>query len=71
MLIHSVMPPQLTIEGLGAASQSLEKVIDGTKVTVEPAGENTVRVIRIISTNPQDFLNPRLQPGSLIPYTLK
>ena len=33
---------------------------------VEPLGWNKFRVIRLYSTDPQDFLNDELQPGAII-----
>lgn len=42
-----------------------EMSVDGIKVQVSQ-NNSGIRVERIISTNPADFLNPRLQPGSML-----
>lgn len=68
MLIYSVIPPELLVAGLENNSKGFEEIIDGVKVQIEPIGENTARINRILSTNPQDFLNPKLQPGQLVSY---
>ncbi|NLC77206.1 MAG: hypothetical protein GX750_06260 [Clostridia bacterium] len=70
MLVYSVMPPQWTLEGFGADYKRLQKTIDGVQVELEPAGEDVLRITRVISTNPRDFLNPNLQPGRLVINTL-
>lgn len=71
MLVYSVMPPQWTLEGFGENYKRIQETIDGVTVELEPAGENAVRIARVISTNPQDYLNPNLQPGRLLSYTIK
>lgn len=68
MLIYSVLPPEVLIAGLEGRSQEFEEIIDGIKVQVEPISENAAIINRVLSTNPQDFLNPKLQPGRLISY---
>jgi hypothetical protein len=35
---------------------------------VEETGQNMARVVRLISTNPTDFLDPTVAPGSIIEY---
>lgn len=71
MLIYSVMPPQWVVEGFGKDYKRIQGTIDGVFVELEPAGESTVRIARVISTNPHDYLNPNLQPGRLFSYTIK
>ncbi len=68
MLIYSVLPPELLIADLEAHGKEFEHVIDGVKVLVEPLEGNTAVISRVLSTNPQDFLNFKLQPGRLIQY---
>lgn len=44
-----------------------EVMIDGFMVQVEPIDGVSGRVVRVISTDPQAYLNPTFQPGSLVP----
>lgn len=44
-----------------------EVMIDGFMVQVEPIDGASGRVVRVISTDPQAYLNPTFQPGSLVP----
>ncbi len=41
--------------------------IDGVQVEVSRYGNSDYQVQRIISTNPYDYLNPKIQPGTIIP----
>lgn len=71
MVIYSVAPPEWTIAGLNSRDQHFYEVIDGIQVEVVPTGENTAQISRVISTNPRDFLNPKVQPGNILFYSLK
>ncbi|WP_024834361.1 YlzJ-like family protein [Ruminiclostridium josui] len=44
-----------------------EMNIDGIQVQVSRYGDSDYQVQRIISTNPYDYLNPKIQPGTIIP----
>jgi len=38
----------------------------GKKLQVETLESGQYRIVRIISSNPQDYLNPKLQPGLIL-----
>lgn len=38
------------------------------RVVAEMSAEGSYRVVRVISSDPQDFLRPELQPGSVIVF---
>ncbi len=38
--------------------------VGGAKLLVEPVGMDSCRVVRLISTNPADYLKDEFQPGS-------
>lgn len=38
----------------------------GIQMQVEPLGWNKFRVVRLYSTNPNDYLTSTIQPGSII-----
>ncbi|ACL76053.1 YlzJ-like family protein [Ruminiclostridium cellulolyticum] len=44
-----------------------EMNINGVQVQVSRCGNSDYQIQRIISTNPYDFLNPMIQPGTTIP----
>ena len=43
-----------------------EEVLDGVRVVLRKEDGMTWSVVQIISTDPQDFLRPELQPGTRI-----
>ncbi|MBS3897839.1 MAG: YlzJ-like family protein [Dethiobacter sp.] len=38
---------------------------------VEETGQNTARVVRLLSTDPADYLEPATQPGKILEYSKK
>ncbi|MBT9140864.1 MAG: hypothetical protein DDT30_01448 [Dehalococcoidia bacterium] len=38
---------------------------------VEEVGQNSARIIRLLSTDPADYLEPAAQPGKIIEYNKK
>ncbi len=43
-----------------------EMEIEGVRIQVSQGLDNDIHIERIISSNPSDYLNPKLQPGSLV-----
>lgn len=41
---------------------------DGIPILVEDVAENQCKIIRLLSTNPDDYLVNQLQPGNLLKY---
>lgn len=73
-LLYTIVPPE-AIFGFDGDMEEEETVgnkgelaieVQGVSMLVEPAGMGCGRVRRILSTNPQDFLDPRWQPGAMI-----
>lgn len=48
------------------AGAVMDVEVNGTSVQVEPLGAYSGRVVRVISSNPQDFLNPQFRPGNIL-----
>ncbi len=42
----------------------------GTMLITENISPGQYRIVRIMSTNPQDFLRPELQPGMVLSYNI-
>jgi len=71
VIIYSVLPPEWKLADLEDASRRFYESIDGIPVELVPVGENRVRVSRVMSTNPLDFLHPKVQPGLVLSYPWK
>lgn len=65
-MIHTVMPMEMIFPSPEAAVSCREIASGGIYLLVEPLSNGRNRIERIISSNPMDFLNPRLQPGTVI-----
>ena len=64
LILWTVVPPEVVMEGFEETEPVLAEVWEGGRVLVlEVAGPGQVRVERVISTDPADYLAPRLQPG--------
>ncbi|CQR71556.1 hypothetical protein SpAn4DRAFT_4061 [Sporomusa ovata] len=40
----------------------------GTKMLVEKTADNEYRIVRILSTDPRDYLRNDIQPGAVLSY---
>mgnify|MGYP000948418729 CR=1 FL=1 len=70
MLLYTPMPLELVMEGLDKERNYIELDYDGIKLLVEPLDMTSGKIVRIMSTNPQDYLNSSLSPGAVIRYKI-
>jgi hypothetical protein len=70
MIIYSCMPLELIFENMGQTNYEFQEAeFEGVKMVVEPSGSfSEARIIRLLSSNPQDYLNPRYMPGQTIHF---
>lgn len=67
MIIWSPLPAEVILDGFDAPPRpALELRHHGRLLLVEPVSPNQVRLVRLISTDPNDFLHPDLQPGRIV-----
>lgn len=65
MVLWTVIPPEQIFPA--ASDSSYEEVhYEGAFLLTERLARNQLRIIRILSTNPNDFLRQELQPGRLL-----
>jgi len=70
MILYTAIPLELVVEGIEKGHNYKELELSGIKLLVEPVDVDRSRIVRIISTNPQDYLNPRLSPGTIIEHKI-
>jgi len=70
MLLYTAIPLELVLEGIDKTYDYKEIEINGVKLLVEPLDINRSRIVRIMSTNPQDYLNPEFAPGSILEHKI-
>jgi hypothetical protein len=63
----TIIPPELIWEGVEAKPKELLQMKwQGTHVLVEPMAFARGKIVQVLSTEPNDFLRPELQPGLII-----
>lgn len=64
-IIWSAMPMELVVEGMTPPPPpTMEMAIEGGVLVVEPLHDGTATVVRLISSDPTDYLDSRFQPGA-------
>ncbi len=68
-ILYTPMPLELVLEGIDKAGPQYQEIeVAGAKLMVEQTGIAQGRVIRLLSTNPQDYLTAQYQPGTEIRF---
>jgi len=70
MVLYTTMPLETVLEGFDQVQRRyLELEVDGgVRLLVEQTGANEGRIVRLISTDPQDYLQECYQPGRSIKF---
>lgn len=77
MILYTIYDPSVIFENIDYYNPQNTKTsfseieIHGVKVQVVQMGNEEARIERILSTNPSHYLDPRLQPGRIIPASKK
>lgn len=67
MILHTVMPLELVTEGLfGEPAPQREVTLQGHRLIVEDGPGGLSRIVRLISTDPAEYLDPRWTPGQAV-----
>lgn len=68
MIIYSVMPQEVIFENFDQMEKAdvREVKMGGITMLVEPTGPYEGKIVRLISPDPQDYLNPSYAPGQTI-----
>ncbi len=66
MILYTVLPLELVLEGIDRERTFRDVEVEGITMTVEQVSPDEAVIVRILSTDPQDFLKAALQPGSRI-----
>ncbi len=68
MVLYTVIPIEDVLNEPGAPAAQAEVAWEGRRLLVEPLQGGVGRVVRLISTDPLDYLDPRWQPGAIVPW---
>lgn len=65
MTLYTVMPLELVFEQPAGNDVPVEVESQGRRLLVQRSGQSW-SVVRLLSTDPADFLDPRWQPGTTL-----
>ncbi len=69
-MLHSIVPvEEIWAETDLPAAELREVMVHGCMMQVEPIDSSSGKVVRILSTDPQDYLKPEFQPGRIVLLT--
>ncbi|NOU93371.1 hypothetical protein GC093_09095 [Paenibacillus sp. LMG 31456] len=69
MIHYTVLPMEVVMEGIDKMeATSVEIVMNGIMMQVQPLNSTQATIVRIMSCDPQNYLNPRYSPGSIIEF---
>jgi hypothetical protein len=69
MILYTMMPQELVFPVQEEAySQQMVVSYQGVPMMVEKMEERSYRIIRIVSTDPQHYLNEYMSPGTKITF---
>ena len=67
MILYSIIPSEIVFGNVEEDYKDLKEIdYMGSRVMVSPLSGSRYEIVRIISTSPAVFLNPKLQPGQII-----
>jgi len=66
MVIYTHVPAEWLMDNSGEERQFTEIPFGQATVIAEVMEDGTCKVVRLISSNPDDYMHPDLQPGSQV-----
>lgn len=74
-ILYTILPQEMVFAGYEEEGdrEFHEVPMQGGSLLLEPLAKNQAKIVRVISSDPRVYLNPNLQPGTIIefPYQLK
>jgi hypothetical protein len=71
MIIYTPLYLELVLEGLEDMKElkTRQVELDGVPLVIEDTGPGQGKVVKLLSTNPKDYLRADLSPGTVIKFT--
>lgn len=69
-MLYTIMPPEIVWENFGKLNAVQKINLNGRSLFVERISVNTAKIVKLESSDPQDYLKPEYQPGKLIEFVL-
>jgi hypothetical protein len=69
MIMYTPLPLESVLEGMDGMTDDLSEIsMNGVRLQVKMLSGNQAQVVRLISPDPQQYLNPAYAPGSYIHF---
>ena len=68
MILWSIVPPDIIFSDVNIEPIYEEVEYSGLKCVVEKINSAQCRIVRLLTTNPSDYLRNELQPGTILTY---
>ncbi|HEX7057869.1 MAG TPA: YlzJ-like family protein [Bacilli bacterium] len=69
MILYTPVPAEYVFPQKNDEQKPLQEIqVNGVIMQVEPLSAKQAKIVRLISPNPSDFLNPRYAPGQIIDF---
>jgi len=70
MILYTPMQLELVLEGLEDMKQpAVRKVeVNGVPALVQDEGSGQGKLVKLLSTDPKDYINPDLMPGTSVSF---
>ena len=68
MILWSIVPEEMVLSNVASQPDYEEIECSGLKCLVEKIGPRECRVVRLLTTDPSDYLRTELQPGAILTY---
>lgn len=69
MIFSSVLSLDDVMKGFETMNYNFEEItVYGIQMQVELVEPGRARIVRLLSLNPQDYLNPNFAPGQIVEY---
>lgn len=67
MILYTMVPQELIFQpDMSEFDKLMEVTYDGVPLLVEMGEKNSCRIIRVLSSDPADYLDPKYLPGNII-----
>ncbi|MDP4083092.1 MAG: YlzJ-like family protein [Bacillota bacterium] len=69
MILYTMMPQELIFpDNMEAYKKQQTILYQGVPLLVETSNEESIQIVRVLSTDPQHFLDERFTPGTKISF---
>lgn len=65
-MLWTIMPEDFIMENNDKINHAQEYLYEGRRILGYPRENGKVEIVQLLSSNPADYLNPRLSPGSTV-----